>query len=333
MKNLSKNILVLTLVIAIASACTSTSQTKAGKDATPEQVNLVAYDAFTPTEGIFDDFTATTGATVKILTSGDSGTLVNKAILTTGNPEGDVLWGLDNTMLSAAQDADVLEKYLPVDEGDVCINLDKDWFAKNKVTPPTTLQELSQPEYKNLLVVQDPLASSPGLAFLLATIAAFPNGWQGYWKQLKLNGVHIAADWTTAYTVDFSGSSGKGKYPMVVSYGSSPPAEVLYAATPITEPPTSVMESSCFRQTEYVGVLRGAKNPNLGQKLVDYLLDKKFQESMPLSLFVFPVNESAVLPELFQKFAIKAKNPLTLAPQTIASSRNSWLTAWREIML
>ncbi len=333
MKIPKKILLTLTISALITSACTSSSQSQPEKDATPKQVTLLAYDSFTPVEGIFDDFTAATGAKVKVVTSGDSGALINKAILTAGNPEGDVLWGLDNTLLTAAQDAKLLTSYIPVDEGDVCINLDKNWFVKNKLSPPSTLEELVLPQYKNLLVVQDPLASSPGLAFLMATIAAFPDTWQDYWQKLKENGVHVAANWTTAYTVDFSGSYGQGKYPLVVSYGTSPPAEVLYATTPITEPPTSVMEASCFRQTEYVGLLRGTKNPTIGQQLVDYLLGKKFQESIPLSFFMFPVNTEAVLPELFLKFAIRAKNPLMLAPETIASQRNSWLQTWREIML
>jgi thiamine transport system substrate-binding protein len=178
------------------------------------------------------------------------------------------------------------------------------------------------------------VSSSPGLGFLLGTIAHFGEaGWESYWRSLKQNGVRIVPDWTTAYTVEFSGSSGKGKYPLVVSYGSSPPAEVLYSPTPITEPPTAVIESTCFRQTEYVGALRGTQNPRLAQKLVEYLLDVKFQESMPLTLFVFPINEKASLPELFTKFAVVAKSPLSLDPSLIEEKRDTWIDAWRSIAL
>ena len=326
-------IIIASCLVVIASACSSTSS-NSSTDATPNEVILLAYDAFDPQAGIFDAFTAATGAKVKVITGGDSGVLVSKAILTAGNPEGDVLWGIDNTLLSRAQKAELLSSYEPVDYGDICVNYDKQWFASRNISPPTSLEDLANPTYKNLLVTQDPVASSPGLGFLLSTIAHFgADNWQDYWKSLKANGVHIAPDWTTAYTIDFSGSSGKGKYPLVVSYGSSPPAEVLYAEKPTDTPPTAVIESTCFRQTEYVGALRGTRNPNLAAKLISYLLDVPFQESMPLSLFVFPVNKKATLPDLFTKFAVAPKDPLTLEPADIEKNRDKWLNSWRDIIL
>ena len=326
-------ILIVSFLVVITSACSSSSS-NTSTDATPNEVTLLAYNAFTPQEGIFDAFTAATGAKVKVVTGGDSGVLVSKAILTAGTPEGDVLWGLDNTLLSRAQKADLLTSYEPVDTGDICVNYDKQWFASRDIAPPTSLEDLALPTYKNLLVVQDPVASSPGLGFLLGTIAHFGvDKWQNYWKSLKENGVRVSPDWTTAYTIDFSGSSGKGKYPLVVSYGSSPPAEVLYAEKPTDTPPTAVIESTCFRQTEYVGALRGTRNPNLAAKLISYLLDVPFQESMPLSLFVFPTNQKASLPDLFTKFAVAPKNPLTLDPANIEKNRDAWLNSWRDIIL
>ena len=326
-------ILIATSFVVAITACSS-SPSNSSIDATPNEVTLLAYDAFTPQEGIFDAFTAATGAEVKVVTGGDSGVLISKAILTAGTPEGDVLWGLDNTLLSRAQKTELLTSYEPVDTGDICVNYDKQWFGSRDIAPPTSLEDLALPAYKNLLVVQDPVASSPGLGFLLGTIAHFGvDKWQNYWKSLKENGVRVSPDWTSAYTIDFSGSSGKGKYPLVVSYGSSPPAEVLYAEKPIDSPPTAVIESTCFRQTEYVGALRGTRNPNLAAQLISYLLDVPFQESMPLSLFVFPVNKKATLPDLFTKFAVSPKNPLTLEPADIEKNRDSWLSTWREIIL
>ena len=322
-------------IFAVTSLAACTSSTSEDVEKRPTTVTLLAYDAFTPEEGIFDEFTNVTGITVKVVTGGDSGVLVSKAILTAGNPEGDVLWGVDNTMLSRAQQASLLMSYEPVNTGDICINADKEWFANSDVPMPTRLEDLVLPQYRGLLVTQDPVASSPGLGFLLGTIAHFGEGkWQAFWEALKGH-VHIAPDWTTAYTVDFSGSSGNGKYPLVVSYGSSPPAEVLYAdpSNPLTEPTTSVIESTCFRQTEYVGILRGTTNSVAAEALVMYLLGKRFQESMPLSLFVFPVNQEAVLPDLFVKFAVRAKNPLTVSPQDIELNREKWLNEWRALLL
>ena len=322
-------IAALTALSALAAACGSQATAPA-----PTEVVLVAYDAFTPEEGIFDDFTKDTGVTVKVVTAGDTGTMVSKAILTAGTPEGDVMWGIDNTFLSRAQKANVLTNYIPVDEGDICVNYDKNWFASRNIPVPRSFEDLAKPTYKNLLVVQDPATSSPGLGFLLGTIAHFgEEKREDYWASLTQNNVKVVSDWTSAYTVEFSGSSGKGKYPLVVSYGSSPPAEVLYSATPIDEPPTGVIEGTCFRQTEYVGVLRGTKNEEIAQKLVDYLLDTKFQESMPLTLFVFPVNPNAQLPKLFTDFAVRPETPLTLAPSDIEKNRDTWIDAWRSLVL
>jgi thiamine transport system substrate-binding protein len=322
-------IAALTALSALAAACGSKATAPA-----PTEVVLVAYDAFTPEEGIFDDFTKNTGVTVKVVTAGDTGTMVSKAILTAGTPEGDVMWGIDNTFLSRAQKANVLTNYTPVDEGDICVNYDKNWFASRNIPVPTSFEDLAKPTYKNLLVVQDPTTSSPGLGFLLGTIAHFgEEKWEVYWASLTQNNVKVVSDWTSAYTIEFSGSSGKGKYPLVVSYGSSPPAEVLYSATPIDEPPTGVIEGTCFRQTEYVGVLRGTKNEEIAQKLVDYLLDTKFQESMPLTLFVFPVNPNAQLPKLFTDFAVRPETPLTLAPSDIEKNRDTWIDSWRSLVL
>ena len=321
-------------LLLVATALASCSSGPGSSSDTAKEIILVSYDAFTPSEGIFDEFTETYGPTVKVVTAGDTGSMVSKAILTAGNPEGDVMFGIDNTFLSRAKSGKVLEDYTPVDEGDVCVNYHKDWFTGRKITPPSTLEDFIKPKYKNLLSVQDPVNSAPGFAFLLATIEHFGEGkWQNYWKQLKANGVQISSDWTASYTIDFSGSSGKGKYPLVVSYGTSPAAEVLFAETPLTEAPTGVLEATCFHSTEYVGVLRGSKNTKMAGKLVEYLLGKKFQESMPTSLFVFPVNKDAELPEVFTKYAVRPSTSKTLSPDVIEKSRDGWIDAWRNLIL
>jgi len=318
------------LFVAVVVSSATVSACAGGEP--DDTLTIVAYDAFTPAEGIFDEFTAATGYEVEVVTGGDSGTVVSRAILTAGNPEGDVLWGVDNTLLSRARAADLLEQYEPVDTGDVCVNVDDRWFAERGLEPPRTLDDLADPRYRGLLVVQDPAVSSPGLAFLLATVARFGDRWPEYWAALRANDVLVVGDWTAAYTVEFSGSSGRGPRPVVVSYGSSPPAEVVFSDPPTDAPPTSVMVDSCFRQIEYVGVLRGTDSPADARRLVDYLLGVPFQESMPLSLFVFPVNPEATLPDVFERFAVRPEDPLTLEPDEIAEGRDRWLDEWSALM-
>ncbi len=265
------------------------------------------------------------------------------------------LFGLDNTFLSRALEQDLLEAYdapalaqipaefqldpshraLPVDYGDVCINYDKAWFQEHQLPVPQSLEDLTKPEYAGLLVVENPATSSPGLSFLLATIATFgEEGWQSYWQALKDNGVVVVSDWETAYYTNFSGSSGRGAQPMVVSYASSPAAELIYAETPLTEAPTGsiVADGACWRQVEFAGILKGTPNRALAEKFIDFMLSQPFQEDMPLQMFVYPVLPSAKLPEAFVKASEVPQKPATLDPELIAQKREAWVQAWTELM-
>ncbi len=195
-------------------------------------------------------FEAESGLTLRILQTGDAGETVTRALLTAGNPEGDVLFGVDDNLLSRALDGDLFEPYespllegvdekyvldpehrvTPIDHGEVCLNYDKAWFASRGLRPPRSLEEIALPRYRDQLVVQNPATSTPGLAFMLATIARFGDRWQGYWRELRENGVLVVDGWEDAYNVRFSGSAGEGPRPIVVSYASSPPAEVIFAS-------------------------------------------------------------------------------------------------------
>lgn len=354
-----KRIVALLTVLTIAAGCSSSPDTSTStptETATePVTLTLLAHDSFTYPDGIFDAFTEATGIKVEVVLAGDAGELVAKAVLTSGNPEGDVLWGVDNTLLSRALDADVFVPYAsanlstmsrdvtidvpghevtPVDTGDVCINYDVQWFDDEGLTPPGTLESLTNASYANRIVVPSPLTSSPGLAFLLATIAEFGEGrWQQFWTTLRDNGVLVVDGWTEAYTVEFSGSSGKGAHPIVVSYGSSPPAEVIYANPPVSKAPTAVASLTCFAQVEYAGILRGSSHVAEARLLIDYLTDVAFQESLPLSQFVYPVNGAATLPKEFLDYAVRPESPLRMAPDVIASNRSRWLDEWKRIVV
>ena len=321
----------------VLAACGNDEDRSSG---TPATITLVAYDSFptkdTPLNEALAVFTADTGIAVNIVTAGDAGTMVAKAVLTAGNPEGDVMWGVDNTLLSAATEGKVFEgQPSEVDFGDVCVNYDIAWFADRGVEPPTTMDDLLLPEYKDLLVVQNPATSSPGLAFLMATIAHTGEAsWQQFWADLRANGVEVVDSWDSAYYERFSGAAGSaGDKPLVVSYGSSPPAEVVFADPPRDDAPTGVVGATCFRQIEYAGVLRGTKHPDEAAQLTAFLLSEPFQKELPLTLFVYPANPSVVLPEVFTKFAVVPTNPFTFDPATIAANRQQWQDQWTEIVL
>ena len=325
----------------------------AGCSNNTDELTLVTYSSFPASDTDLNDALATfsdqTGIEVTILNAGDTGTMVTKAVLASGNPEGDVMWGVDNTLLSRATAADVFEPYVspaaaafdaqlvelggemvtPVDFGDVCVNYDREWFDNNDLEPPASLDELADPTYAGLLAVQHPGTSSPGLAFLLSTIVRVGDHWTNYWQDLVANGVLITNDWEEAYYGAFTRAG--GDRPLVVSYGSSPPFEVLYGDDPnATVAPTGVIEDTCYRQVEFAGVLRGTDSPDEARQLVDFLVSNEFQQHIPLNLYVFPVAD-VELEKVFVDHAVIPENPPALTPTEIDDGRATWVELWADI--
>jgi thiamine transport system substrate-binding protein len=344
---MKKILILLTLHILILSACAPKG---------PAELTVMTHDSFAVSEDVVQAFEDENKVKVTFLASGDTGAALNKAILTKDAPLADVFYGVDNTFLSRALEADIFETYQspaltgiptafkldstnhlsPVDYGDVCINYDKAYFAENNLHVLSTLEGLLRTEYNGLLVVENPATSSPGLAFLLATVAHFGDpDYLDFWAALRDNGLVVVNDWETAYYTNFSASSGKGPQPMVVSYGSSPPAEVIFAETPLDDAPTAsiVGPDTCFRQIEFVGILKGTQQRALAEKFVDFMLSMDFQEDMPLQMFVFPVNPDAALPDEFVQYAQIPEQPAELDPSEIAANREQWIQAWTETVL
>ncbi len=314
------------------------------------ELTLVTHDSFAVSKGLFDSFTAQTGITVKVLANGDAGQVVSQAVLTKGKPVGDVLFGIDNTLLcrglvnnvftpySSPALADVPDTYeldpshrvSPVDVGDVCLNYAKAAYAKTP--PPKSLDDLTRPEFKDAFVTQNPETSSPGLAFLLASIAKYgEKGFEDYWKKLRANGVEVTSGWTEAYNDSFG--AGKGTRTIVTSYATSPAADLIYADPPVSEPTIGVVDDSCFRQIEFAGILAGTRHPAAAAKLVDFLLSTTFQEDIPANMFVFPANAKAQLPKEFRSSVKLVDKPLTLDPAAIEAKRDDWTARWTSAVL
>lgn len=317
-------------------------------------ITLLTHDSFDVSEDVLAAFTEETGITVEVLASGDAGSMVNQAILTKGSPQGDVLFGIDSTFLSRALDEDLFVPYespalegvddsfrldpehrvTPIDTGDVCLNYDKAALAGAGLDPPEGLADLADPAYAGTLVVENPATSSPGLAYLLATVAEFgEDGWQDHWRALRANDVEVAAGWEEAYYGSFSGAAGStGERPIVVSYASSPPAEVIFAEQPPAEAPTGVVEGSCYRQIEFAGILAGTEHEDAARRLVDFLLSPTFQRDVPLSMFVYPVTDVELPPE-FVEHGAQPADPYLLDAATVAANRDRWIAEWTDIVL
>lgn len=346
-----RKILLLSLLVGLLAAC-------GGQPAEPLTLTVMTHDSFSISEETIAAFEEEQGVTVVTLPSGDTGAALNQAILAADNPLADVFFGVDNTFMSRALATDIFEPYqspaladvnpalilddsyrlLPVDYGDVCLNYDKSWFAESGLALPESLADLTDAAYQDLLVVENPATSSPGLAFMLATIAEFGTDgdydYLDYWADLRANGVMVTSGWEDAYYGQFTASS-DGERPLVVSYASSPPAEFIYADPPVDEAPTAslVAPGMCFRQVEFVGILKGTKNRELAEAWVDFMLSQPFQEDIPLNMFVFPANGEAELPQAFVDWVQVPAATAVVDPAQIDANRENWIEAWTDVVL
>ncbi|WP_019819262.1 thiamine ABC transporter substrate-binding protein [Saccharomonospora saliphila] len=312
-------------------------------------VTLVTHQSWAVPEEVVDAFEQRAGLRLDIRPEGDAGELTNTLVLSKDDPIADVAYGVDSTFASRALDAGVFEPYTSpeadrgpqryaidprqrlsaVDVGDVCVNIDTEWFAERDVPEPTSLADLTEPEYEDLFVVPSPATSSPGLAFLLATVAEYgDDGWRDYWSALADNGAQVVSGWTEAYTQEFSGSSGEGDRPIVLSYASSPAAEVGQDGTPRTR----ALLDTCYRQVEYAGVVAGTEHPEEAGRVVDFLLSHEFQATLARNMYVYPTRQGVDLPEGWSRVAPLPQDPLSLPADRVTDHRERWIGEWRAVL-
>jgi thiamine transport system substrate-binding protein len=333
-------------VVLVAAGC--------GGGEKPTDVVLVTHDSFVVPKNVRMKFEDETGLHWRILQSGDAGAALTQALLTAGNPQGDVFFGVDNNLLSRAlsgnlfdayapadldqvserYDLDAQHRVVPVDHSEVCVIYDRTWFADHAVAAPRHMTDLVDPRYRGLTVVENPATSTPGLAFLLATIARNgDSGWHAFWEKLRVNKVLVTDGWEEAYNARFTGGSKHGTYPIVVSYSTDPAAAVYFAGTKVARSPVAVVPDTCFEQIEFAGVLRGAHNPGGARKLVDFMLSERFQAAMPLTMFVLPARDGVPLPPVFRRFAPAIGHPLELPSAEIGTNRDRWVNEWTDLVI
>ena len=312
------------------------------------EVTVVTHDSFAMPDAVVTQFEQQTGIKVTFVAPGDAGTVTNQLILTKNAPIGDVAYGVDNTFASRALKEDVFADYTSsvpaaadaakyavdgsnaltaVDYSDVCLNYDIGYFTTHHLAVPQTLDDLLKPAYKGLLSVENPATSSTGLSFLLATISAKGDGWQEYWTKLAANDLRVTASWSDTYYTDFSAPNYGGSYPLVLSYASSPPDEVIKG-----KPTTAALLDTCFRQVEYVGVLKGAKHPQAAQQVVDWMLSDSFQAALPENMYVYPVSSSVSVPDGWLKYAPLSPKPWSLPASEIDANREAWIKQWTAVV-
>jgi thiamine transport system substrate-binding protein len=344
-------------VLTTAGCSVSAKNTDDGASSAPtshvtpqtKDVVLVTHDSWNMPKKLVAQFEQQTGYHLVVRASGDAGRLTNKLVLTQGNPDGDVSFGVDNTFATRALKANVFAGYkpsdlpagasaydlpgdngqhlTPVDHADVCVNVDTTWFAAHHIPAPSSLDDLAKPAYKNLFVTPGATTSSPGMAFLLATIAQYGDSWPDYWAKLMANGAEITDGWDQAYEVDFTQGGGHGDKPIVLSYNSDPAYTVQKDGTTTTK----ALLDTCFESIEYAGVLSGAKNVPGAQAFIDWLMTPAVQTALPGAMYVFPVADGIALPAAWKKYAAMPSNPLTVNPGEIDDHRDEWLQQWSDV--
>ncbi len=316
----------------------------------PAEVVLVTHESFTLPKPLLRQFEEQSGYRLEVRGSGDAGALTTRLAVTRDDPTGDVAFGVDNTFASRALEEGVFdrldvelpdgagdyvlpgddgERLAPVDNGNVCVNVDTTWFEERDLAPPATLDDLTDPAYEGLFVTPSALSSSPGLAFLLTTVAAYGEDWPAYWEDLLGNDALVVDGWTDAYYGDFTQGGEGGERPIVLSYDSSPAFTVAKGSDRST---TRALLDTCYRQVEYAGVLAGAANPEGGRELVEFLLSEDVQAALPGSMYVYPVRDGVALPDAWARHAEQPSDPYALDPDQVASERDAWLAEWRDLV-
>ncbi len=313
-------------------------------------VTVMTHDSFSISKELVEAFETEHNAHLRFLKAGSVGEALEQAIRTRRRPVADVFYGVDNTFMSRALDAGIFAPYasprladvpdrfrldprnrlLPVGYGDVCLNYDKRWFSHRGLAPPGGLEDLVKPYYRDLTVVENPATSSPGFAFLLATIAHFgEDGYIDFWRALRDNGVMVVDGWKQAYWGHFSATT-RGSRPIVVSYASSPVAE---AFSEDTSTGVVIDGEAAFRQVEFVGILKGARDHELASRVVDFMLSPPFQEEIPFQMFVFPVNRSVEIPSPFLQHVRFPEQPVMMSPEKIEEGRREWVREWTRAVM
>lgn len=339
------------VALLVPLACSSDDEPSAASGEA-EVVRLLTYDSFAMSDEAAEAFTERTGATIEVVAAGDSGAMLAGALLNAGSPEADVIFGIDNTTAAEAAEEGLLVEYrpeaageldpslappaavesslTPIDTSEVCVNIDLPWYETAGIVPPSTFSDFTEEDYRGHLVVENPVNSSPGMAFMLGTIEVFgEDGWNDYWEELRTNDVRVAPSWDDAYYNDYTVNG--GDRPLVVSYASSPPAEVIFGEGEVSEPFSEVLGDTCVTQVEYAGLLEGAENEELGKELLAFMLEDEWQRSLPLANFVYPVTD-VELPEEFERWAPRPDSPIGADPEAVAQNRDQWLEQWRSTM-
>lgn len=328
-------------------------------------LKILTYDIFQGySNELIEQFVNQTGIQVEVIRTDDAGGILDQMMLTQMAPQADLMLGLDNTYLPTALENCLLiehnatpenltqssrdfydgEMALPFDEGDVCLNYDEDALLASNISVPTSLWDLTEPEWNGKLAIPSPITSSPGRAFLVATYDYFTdetNAEQGnmstWWKAIADNGAIFTSGWTESYTTYYTGGYGEytegyigGAY-MTVSYCHSPGVEAFFAEN-YTHSTSLVLPKSSFHQVEYTGVIHGAAEVDAARLFIQYITSPEVNINMPIYNSMYSVIEGNDLPEtngyLYHSDVVNSTS--TITNEIIEQYMDEWLIEWQK---
>ncbi|MBJ23765.1 MAG: hypothetical protein CMB64_03760 [Euryarchaeota archaeon] len=356
-KRTNESIVILLLLTMSFSGCVSESN--------ETELVIATYDVYALTDEMIGDFENQTGITVSMIKLDDAGSVLDYLIQNKGTETIDLAIGLDNTYLQTAIKQGVLTEHLannldnisqdalapyngpfavPFDMGHVCLNYDSSIVDGQNMTVPTSLWNLTEEEWRGKVAIPSPITSSPGRAFMLATLDYFnslgesTSEFEEWWSAMEENDVIITSGWSEAYETHYTGGYGEyeagyvGDAHITVSYCHSPGVESWYNGNWTKSAALNLPKTSFF-QVEYISSVMGGDQQS-SALFIEFLLSEDINSNMPVQNSMYSVLEGFDLPEengyLFH--SIIPNEPSEISMIEIEENMESWLLLWNKAM-
>ena len=302
-----------------------------------ETLTIYTYDSFAsewgPGPNIKKAFEKECGCLLQFVPLEDGVAILNRLKLEGKYSRADLVLGMDDAMLAEARKSGLFADhkvdlapitmpggwqdptFLPYDYGYLAFVYDTQKLKQ----APTSFAELASRQDLRI-IYEDPRTSTPGQGLLIWIKQTHKEEAAKLWQQLAKRTVTVTKGWSEAY-----GMFLKGEADMVLSYTTSPAYHRL--AEQKQQYHAALFDEGHYRQVEVAARLKSAKQPELAERFLKFMLSEEFQSLIPTGNWMYPVTRVA-LPKGFNQNETPAKS-LHLDEAQIAAQRKAWLQEWR----